>query len=31
MSSGIDRLHYFVFASSLFSHWLKGILLRRCW
>jgi hypothetical protein len=26
VSSGIDRLHYFVFTSSLFSHWLKGTL-----
>jgi hypothetical protein len=24
--SRIDRLHYFVFTSSLFSHWLKGTL-----
>jgi hypothetical protein len=26
ISGGIDRLHYFVFTSSLFSHWLKGTL-----
>jgi MFS superfamily sulfate permease-like transporter len=26
VGSGIDRLHYFVFTSSLFSHWLKGTL-----
>jgi hypothetical protein len=24
--SGIDRLHYFIFTSSLFSYWLKGTL-----
>jgi ABC-type maltose transport system permease subunit len=27
ISSRIDRLHYFVFTSSLFSHWLKGTLI----
>jgi hypothetical protein len=27
--AGFDRLHYFVFTSSLFSHGLKGALLRR--
>jgi hypothetical protein len=26
ISSGIDWLHYFIFASSLFSYWLKGTL-----
>jgi hypothetical protein len=26
ISSGIDRLHHFVFTSSLFSHWLKDNL-----
>jgi hypothetical protein len=26
VGSGVDRLHYFVFTSSLFSHWLKGTL-----
>jgi hypothetical protein len=26
ISSGIDRLHYFLFTSSLFSYWLKGTL-----
>jgi hypothetical protein len=26
ISSGIDQLHYFIFASSLFSYELKGTL-----
>jgi hypothetical protein len=26
ISSGIDRLHHFIFSSSLFSHWLEGTL-----
>jgi hypothetical protein len=25
--SKVDRLHYFIFTSSLFSHGLKGVLL----
>jgi hypothetical protein len=26
ISNGIDWLHYFVFTSSLFGHWLEGTL-----
>jgi hypothetical protein len=26
VGSGIGRLHYFIFASSFFSHWVKGTL-----
>jgi hypothetical protein len=22
--SGVDRLHYFIFASTFFSHWVEG-------
>jgi hypothetical protein len=27
VGSGVDRLHYFVFTSSLFSHELKGTIV----
>jgi hypothetical protein len=27
LAAGIDRLHYFVFTSSLFSYRLKGTLV----
>jgi hypothetical protein len=26
VSSGVTRLHYFVFTSSFFSHWVEGTL-----
>jgi hypothetical protein len=26
IGSGVNRLHYFVFASSLFGHWVEGTL-----
>jgi hypothetical protein len=26
VGSGVSRLHYFVFASSFFSHWVEGTL-----
>jgi hypothetical protein len=26
VGSGVDRLHYFVFASTFFSHWVEGTL-----
>jgi hypothetical protein len=26
VGSGVGRLHYFVFASTFFSHWVEGTL-----